>query len=103
MIATICVAVLTLPGQAAAITSPPSTNSKRNPVTASSLHTMIATTQVGTFCCPTKTINAVITNILSANGSANLPKFVTSPRARAIFPSNQSVRLATAKIIAPTS
>jgi hypothetical protein len=39
----------------------------------------------------------------SANGSANFPKFVTKPCARAILPSNQSVKLATAKIIAPTN
>ncbi|EQJ06693.1 UNVERIFIED_ORG: hypothetical protein QQG_4997 [Clostridioides difficile Y384] len=85
------------------MTSPCSTSSKRKPVTANSRQTMIATTQPGAFPWSTNMIKAVITSILSANGSANLPKLVTRPRARAIFPSNQSVILAKAKITAPTS
>ena len=45
IIATIWVAVFTFPGQAAAITSPCSTNNNRKPVTANSRQTIIATIQ----------------------------------------------------------
>ena len=44
-----------------------------------------------------------MTNILSAKGSANLPKLDTKCRRRAICPSAKSVIEATAKMIAPTN
>ena len=101
MIATICVAVLIFPGHAAAMTSPLcSTNNKRKPVTANSRQTMIETTQPGALSNSTSMIKAVMTSILSANGSANFPKLVTRPLERAILPSSQSVMLAAAKRIA---
>ena len=48
-------------------------------------------------------MNAVITNILSANGSANFPKFVTKCWPRAILPSAKSVNDATAKMTVATT
>ena len=77
--------VLILPGILAAKTCPLfSAKIKRKPVTANSRQTMIATTQAGASFNSTKKINAVIVNILSAKGSANLPKLVTMLRERAI-------------------
>lgn len=84
-IANIWVIVLILPGSSAAMTLPSfSTMIKRKPVTANSRQTMIAATHAGTLPICTKMINAVITNILSAKGSANLPKLVTNFCLRAI-------------------
>jgi hypothetical protein len=51
----------------------------------------------------TMKMKAVMVSILSASGSANLPKLVTSPRERAMWPSNQSVAEATAKTIMATT
>lgn len=103
MIANICALVLILPGHAAAITSPLPASSKRKPVTASSRHKMIATPQAGTEPRTAKKINAVITNNLSAKGSANFPKLVTKWLRRAICPSAKSVKQATMKMITPTN
>src|SRR3712207_7668226 len=79
MMESICATVLILPGIAAARTLPPvSTSSKRSPVTASSRQIITADTQAGTIFKPTNIIKALMTSILSANGSANLPKLVTT-------------------------
>ena len=104
MIANIWVKVLIFPGIAAAITWPSfSTTIKRKPVTANSRQTMIAATHEGTLPISTKIINAVITSILSAKGSANLPKLETRWCLLAICPSAKSVIDATAKMIAPNN
>mgnify|MGYP004461855383 CR=1 FL=1 len=80
----ICVNVLIFPGIAAAKTAPPcSTSKRRSPVTASSRHTMIATTQAGAQPRAISITNAAIVNILSAKGSANLPKLETTFHLRA--------------------
>lgn len=101
IIANICVLVFIFPGQPAAITWPPcSTNNKRRPVTANSLETIIATIQAGASDNSIKKTKAVMTNILSARGSANLPKLETTFIFLAKYPSNQSVKLATEKTIA---
>ena len=47
---------------------------------------------------PTSRMKAEVTRSLSAMGSMNLPKFVTSLRLRARCPSIQSVMAATTKI-----
>ena len=46
---------------------------------------------------PTRSTKAEVTRSLSAMGSMNLPKFVTSLRLRARWPSTQSVAAATMK------
>src|SRR5690625_5110862 len=95
------VTVFIFPGQAAANTVPPSsTSNKRSPVTANSREIMMTTTHAGANPNSTRTINAADTNNLSANGSANFPKLVTRLSRRAIYPSNQSVKLAPTKISA---
>ena len=77
--ALICLPVLIFPGIAAAKTVPPvSTKSKRKPVTASSRQMITATTQAGAISRPTSMIKADITNSLSAIGSANFPKLLTT-------------------------
>ena len=84
MIDNICVNVLILPGNAAAITTPPcSTKSKRKPVTANSRQTITAITHAGAKSSGTSIIKAAITSILSAKGSANLPKLDTICHLRA--------------------
>lgn len=103
MIPIICENVLIFPGHAAAKTWPSfSTMINRNPVTASSRQTIIATTQAGALPISTSNTNAVMTIILSANGSANLPKLVTRWLRRAIWPSKKSVIEATANTKAAT-
>lgn len=95
------VVVLIFPGILAANTVPfCSTNSKRRPVTESSRQIIIEVTQAGTTPFPVRTIKAVITNNLSANGSVNLPKFVTKWSRRAIRPSRLSVSVAAINKIA---
>ena len=69
------------------MTSPSVTNNSLSPVTANSRQTMILTTQAGAKLNDTSIMNAVITSILSAKGSANFPKFVTNLYLRAKYPS----------------
>ncbi len=85
MIDNIWQVLLILPGIFAAKTCPSfSAKIKRKPVTANSRQTMIATTHAGASFNSTKKMKAVIVYILSANGSANLPKLVTILRERAM-------------------
>src|SRR5699024_7703383 len=85
---------------AASTVPPSSTRSKRKPVTANSREIITTTTHAGANPNSINTIRAAETNNLSANGSANFPKFVTKLSRRAIYPSNQSVQLAKIKIMA---
>ena len=84
----ICVNVFIFPGIAAAKTVPPvSTNNSRKPVTANSRQMITATTQAGAIFISINIIKADMTNNLSAIGSANFPKFVTTFHLRAKYPS----------------
>ena len=79
------------------MTTPLSAAMVRRPVTVSSRATMRNTTHPGTRSKSTKPMRAAVTSSLSARGSMNLPKSVTSPRLRAMFPSRASVMEARAK------
>ena len=95
---TIVAAVFTLPDQPAAITRPLSLAIIRRPLTANSRSSTTSSAQAGILPCSTNHSIAAVTKILSARGSANLPKSVTRLYFRAIFPSSRSVRLAMIKM-----
>ena len=77
IIANICVTVFNLPQIDAAITFPPfSTATNLYPDTINSLANTIIGIQAGNFPISTSIIIAANTNILSANGSKNLPNVV---------------------------
>ena len=82
-IAMICVTVFALPYQLAAMTTPLSAATMRMPDTMNSRAKMMSTGQEGRTLSSTSARSAAQTRILSASGSMNLPKFVTSPRLRA--------------------
>ena len=75
----------------AAMTSPLLAATMRTPLTMNSRAMMIMTGQLGSEPSSTKTSSAATTRTLSASGSMNLPKSVTSLRERAKYPSSQSV------------
>ena len=77
-------AVFILPDQAAAMTLPPSTATRRRPVTASSRAMTIMAAQAGKRPVSTYTNMTEMTSSLSARGSRNLPKFVTWLQCRAM-------------------
>ena len=82
--ANICEKVLILPGIAAGKTTPPvSTNNKRSPVTANSRQIITAVIQAGTIFNSIIMIKADMTRSLSAIGSANFPKLLTTFHLRA--------------------
>ena len=81
--ATIWNTVLALPYQLAAITAPSLAATMRTPETMNSRARMTSTTQLGSDPSSTSARSAAATRILSASGSMNLPKSVTSPRLRA--------------------
>jgi len=96
--ATICTIVLILPHQLAAITMPSEAASTLNPVMMNSLLMIIMATTEDILPISTKITRAAVTRILSASGSINFPKLVTSFLFRAIYPSTVSVLAATIKI-----
>ena len=69
----------------------------RRPLTANSRTRTISSAQAGIWPISTNQSSAAVTSILSARGSANLPKSVTKLYFLAIFPSSRSVKLATMK------
>ena len=81
--ATICATVLALPYQLAAMTTPWLAATMRMPETMNSRARMTITTHEGSTESSTSASSAAATSILSASGSMNLPKVVTSPRLRA--------------------
>ncbi len=81
--ATICVTVFTLPHQLAAITTPSLAATIRMPDTMNSRAMIMRATHDGRTCCSTSTSNAAVTSSLSASGSMNFPRVVTSLRLRA--------------------
>ncbi len=81
--AMICVTVFALPYQLAAMTDPSAAASMRMPATMNSRHRMMNTGQEGRTLSSMSTSSAAVVRILSARGSTNLPKFVTSFRLRA--------------------
>ncbi len=83
--------VLALPYQLAAMTSPLLAATMRMPETMNSRAKMMSTGQPGSTASSTSAMSAAATRILSASGSMNFPKSVTSPRLRARYPSIQSV------------
>ena len=92
IIATIWLTVLALPQMFAAITFPvPEEATRRMEVTANSRKTIKITNQGETIPVATKQTSALITRILSASGSINLPKFVIKLSLLAILPSRWSV------------
>ena len=91
IIAIICVTVLTLPHMLAATTLPLEAAISLIEVTAYSRKSTIITAMQSQQPSCTKHKSAESTKILSANGSANLPKSVTKLRFLAILPSNKSV------------
>lgn len=99
IIAVSWVAVLARPQLFAAIIFPVFTASKRIDVTKNSRSKIIITGTEPIKFSSTKQISVDITNILSANGSKNLPKFVICPHFLASFPSKWSVNDAIRKII----
>ena len=83
----------------AAITFPPfSTATNLYPETKNSLARTIIGIQASILSSSTNNTNADNTNILSANGSKNLPNVVTWFLERAIYPSSLSVIDATINI-----
>ena len=98
IIANICRQVLIFPDQPAAITIPRSAAISRSPLTTNSREIITTVIQAGITCKLLRQTRAAQTNNLSANGSINLPKFVTRLFFRAICPSKKSVMQATAKI-----
>ena len=76
-IQTMVEAVFTFPDLPAAMTSPCSTATRRNPVTASSRAITIKNAHAGIQPTSTNQTIADITKSLSARGSINLPKSVT--------------------------
>ena len=99
---TMVLAVFTLPDQPAAITRPLSLAIIRRPLTANSRTRTISSAQAGIWPISTNQSSAAVTSILSARGSANLPKSVTKLYFLAIFPSSRSVKLATMKMATAT-
>ncbi len=83
MMAIICETVLALPHQLAAMTSPLLAATMRTPDTMNSRASMTSTGHDGSTASSTRASSAAATSILSASGSMNLPKSVTSPRLRA--------------------
>ena len=83
MIATIVVAVFHLPRLPAATTTPSEASTMRSPLTRNSRATTMTVTQGLTSPHDCSTTSAETTASLSAIGSRNLPKLVTSPRLRA--------------------
>ena len=96
----ICNTVLILPLQPAATTRPFSMAIRRRPSTISSRMTTITGSHTGSICSEDRKIIIVTVRILSAMGSANLPKFVISLFLRAILPSKKSVTHASANTAA---
>ena len=84
--------VLALPYQLAAMTVPLLAATMRMPETMNSRARMMSTGQPGSTASSTRAMSAAVTRILSARGSMNFPKSVTSPRLRARYPSIQSVQ-----------
>jgi hypothetical protein len=84
---TIVDAVLTFPDIAAAMTLPSAAAIMRIPLTANSRISTMASTHAGMSPQATSISIAAVTSALSASGSMNLPKSVTSPRLRAMCPS----------------
>ena len=76
--ATICRAVLTLPKLLAGMTTPSTAATILRPDTANSLPTIKMAVQDDTRPISTRVNNAAATNSLSAKGSINWPKRVTS-------------------------
>ena len=95
--------ILILPKIFAATTLPFEAATRRIEVTENSLKSTIITAMQSHQPVCTKQSNALNTRILSASGSANLPKSVTSPLLLAILPSNISVKVATTKITRATA
>ena len=89
--ATICATVFALPYQLAAMTTPWLAATMRMPDTMNSRVRMTSATHEGSTPSSMSASRAAATRILSAKGSMNLPKFVTSPRLRARYPSRPSV------------
>ena len=83
-IQTIVEAVFTLPDHPAAMTRPWSLATIRSPLTANSRTMTMRSAQAGICPCSTNQSMAAVTSILSAKGSANLPKSVMRFRFRAI-------------------
>ena len=79
--ATICATVFALPYQLAAMTTPWLAATMRMPDTMNSRVRMTSATHEGSTPSSMSASRAAATRILSAKGSMNLPKFVTSPRA----------------------
>ena len=75
--------VLNLPYQLAEMTVPLLAATMRTPETMNSRATMMSATQLGSDPSSINAKRAAMTRILSASGSMNLPKSVTSPRLRA--------------------
>src|SRR5229473_3097979 len=90
--AAICVTVLVLPSGAAAITRPWLAPTDRRMVISSSREKITTTTHAATSPSWTRTISTERTSSLSASGSRNLPRSLTMPRPRAIWPSSVSVK-----------
>ena len=77
-------AVFTLPSQLAEITTPCSTATARNPVTASSRAMITIAIQASSRSRATSETSAATIRSLSASGSMSLPKVVTLSRRRAM-------------------
>src|SRR5258708_354535 len=90
--AAIWVTVLVLPRGAAAITRPWLAPTDRRMVISSSREKITTTTHAATNPSWTRTIKTERTSSLSARGSRNLPRSLTMPRRRAIWPSSVSVK-----------
>jgi len=75
--------VFALPYQLAAMTTPSEAASMRRPDTMNSRVRMMSATHEGKIWSSHNARSAAATRILSASGSMNLPKFVTSPLLRA--------------------
>src|SRR5580693_6536563 len=93
-IAATCSSVFSLPPWLAAIT-PRLITTNRSTVTPTSRIRISAVTQPGSSPSTDRLISAAPVSVLSAIGSAILPKSVTSPRLRASRPSSRSVTDAT--------
>ena len=84
MIAATCSAVFTFPSQLAEITTPCSTATARNPVTASSRAMITIAIHACSRSSATSETSAATISSLSASGSISFPNVVTSSRRRAM-------------------
>ena len=98
----ICSIVFIFPKLLAGITILFLTAKRRNPVTISSRHIIMITTQHDKLFNCTNAIKTELTSNLSTSGSINFPKVVIKFLERAIYPSSASVRDEIIKIMTDT-